>query len=175
MIEGWRRAGAEIVAFSPLADEAPDPQADAVFLPGGYPELHAGRLASNHAFLDGLRGAAARGAVVYGECGGYMALGRTLTDAAGRRRTPWPACCRSRPALPRAGSRLVIERLSSPARLLWARAGTAYRGHEFHYATVTGEGDSPLFEAQRRAATAPRRHRRLPRHGHGLLRPSRRL
>ncbi|MEP1171285.1 MAG: cobyrinate a,c-diamide synthase, partial [Alphaproteobacteria bacterium] len=45
LIEGWRRAGAEILPFSPLADEPPDAQADLVWLPGGYPELHAGRLA----------------------------------------------------------------------------------------------------------------------------------
>ncbi|MBL8833765.1 MAG: cobyrinate a,c-diamide synthase, partial [Rhodospirillales bacterium] len=45
-LEGWRAAGAEISFFSPLADEAPDPASDAVFLPGGYPELHAGRLAA---------------------------------------------------------------------------------------------------------------------------------
>ena len=52
------------------------PAPTAVYLPGGYPELHAGRLAANRAFLDGLRAAAERGAFIYGECGGFMALGR---------------------------------------------------------------------------------------------------
>ena len=55
VLSGWRRAGAEISYFSPLADEAPDGDADAVYLPGGYPELHAGWLAANRVFLDGLR------------------------------------------------------------------------------------------------------------------------
>ena len=85
LMEDWRAAGAAVVPFSPLADEAPDPDADAVYLPGGYPELHAGRIAGAARFLDGLRDAAGRGATVFGECGGYMVLGRGLTDADGRR------------------------------------------------------------------------------------------
>ena len=69
----------------PLADEPPDRGADAVYLPGGYPELHAGRLAANTLFLDGVRAAASRDAVIYGECGGYMALGDRLIDGNGVR------------------------------------------------------------------------------------------
>ena len=82
---GWRAAGAEIVPFSPLADEAPDGAADAIFLPGGYPELHAGTLAGNRAFMSGLRSAARNGVAIYGECGGYMTLGEALIDADGVR------------------------------------------------------------------------------------------
>ena len=84
VLEGWRRQGAELSFFSPLADEAPDPAADAVYLPGGYPELHAGRLAAAERFLAGLQRAAAAGTAIYGECGGYMVLGEALTDADGR-------------------------------------------------------------------------------------------
>jgi cobyrinic acid a,c-diamide synthase len=69
-IAAWRAAGADVVPFSPLAGETPDPDADAVVLPGGYPELHGGRIAANKAFLEGLRGAARRSAAIYGECGG---------------------------------------------------------------------------------------------------------
>src|SRR5690606_41512783 len=65
LLEGWRAAGAEIRFFSPLADEAPAADADAVSLPGGYPELHAGRLTGHAACLDGPRGAPARGATVF--------------------------------------------------------------------------------------------------------------
>ena len=85
LLEDWRAAGAAILPFSPLADEAPDAEADAVYLPGGYPELHAGRIAGAARFLAGLRAAAGRGAVLFGECGGYMVLGRGLADADGRR------------------------------------------------------------------------------------------
>lgn len=80
--QGWRDQGAELIAFSPLADEAPRADCDVCWLPGGYPELHAGALAAAANFRDGL----ARFAVtrpVHGECGGFMALGESLTDAAG--------------------------------------------------------------------------------------------
>src|SRR5258708_1712046 len=72
----WRVAGAGIIPFSPLADEAPDAAADAVWLPGGYPELHAGVLASAHAFRTGLQRSARRSIPIHGECGGVMLLGR---------------------------------------------------------------------------------------------------
>ena len=55
LLDAWRRAGAEILPFSPLADEAPDAAADVAWLPGGYPELYAGQLAANHNFKNGLQ------------------------------------------------------------------------------------------------------------------------
>jgi cobyrinic acid a,c-diamide synthase len=147
MLEGWRRCGAEILPFSPLADEAPDARADAVFLPGGYPELHAGRLAANQTFLGGLRAAAARGAAVYGECGGYMVLGRTLSDAEARGHTmagllPVETSFHTRRLS--LGYRTVKLVVATPL----GPVGTAFRGHEFHYVTVTNPGQSPLFEAR---------------------------
>ena len=147
LMEDWREAGAETVSFSPLADEAPDAAADAVYLPGGYPELHAGRIAGNRHFLAGLRAAASRGAVVFGECGGYMVLGRGLTDADGRRHAmagllPLETSFRER--------RLALgyrrARLAADGPL--GRAGTAYSGHEFHYCRVVSEDTGrPLFAA----------------------------
>src|SRR5690606_25380417 len=83
LFEGWRRRGAEISFFLPLADETPIQDADAIYLPGGYPELYAGRLAQAGRFQTGIREAATRGATIYGECGGYMVLGETLHDAEG--------------------------------------------------------------------------------------------
>src|ERR1700679_1189142 len=75
LTQGWRGAGAEIVSFSPLADEPPPSDCDVCWLPGGYPELHAGRLAAAARFRDGLaRFAETR--PVHGECGGYMVLGQ---------------------------------------------------------------------------------------------------
>src|SRR5579871_952461 len=82
LVQGWRAAGAEIVPFSPLADEAPPDDCDFCWLPGGYPELHAGRLAAASRFRDGLR-RFAETRPVHGECGGYMALGESLVDASG--------------------------------------------------------------------------------------------
>ncbi|MGY4320457.1 cobyrinic acid a,c-diamide synthase [Bradyrhizobium sp. JR3.5] len=99
MLEAWRAAGAEIVTFSPLADEAPDADADVCWLPGGYPELHAARLASNKRFLGQLR-AFAETKPVHGECGGYMVLGAALTDAEGVRHEMASLLGLLRPAMP---------------------------------------------------------------------------
>ena len=146
-LDGWRAAGAEVLPFVPLADEPPNPGADAVYLPGGYPELHAGRLAGNRRFLDGLRAAAARSAFVYGECGGFMALGRSLTDRAGERHAMaglLPVATSFAEPRRQLGYRRV--RLLEPGPL--GQAGTTYRGHEFHYASLIKAGDAPpLFAA----------------------------
>ncbi|MDR6291394.1 cobyrinic acid a,c-diamide synthase [Inquilinus ginsengisoli] len=147
LLAAWREAGAEILHFSPLADEAPDPLADAVYLPGGYPELHAGRLAANRRFLDGLRAASARGRAVYGECGGYMVLGTGLTDAEGQRHAmagllPVETSFAERRL--HLGYRRAVLAAATPL----GPAGTAWRGHEFHYASIRAEGPGEaLFEA----------------------------
>jgi cobyrinic acid a,c-diamide synthase len=145
LLQAWREAGAELLPFSPLADEAPAAEADAVYLPGGYPELHAGRLAANRVFLDGLRQAASRGAALLGECGGYMALGTGLTDAAGQRHAMAGLLpLESSFAAPRLTLGYRRARLAADGPL--GRAGAAFAGHEFHYATLAESGsDAPLF------------------------------
>ncbi len=146
-LAGWRRQGAELHPFSPLADEAPDPAADAVFLPGGYPELHAGRLAVNGRFLGGLRAAAARGALVYGECGGYMVLGERLEDGDG---TPHAM----------AGLLPVATSFANPRLHLGYRQaalvegcglgppGATFRGHEFHHCAELERRGPGLFRVR---------------------------
>lgn len=147
LLEGWRAQGAELLPFSPLADEAPREDADAVYLPGGYPELHAGKLAGNLRFLTGLAAAAARGTVIYGECGGYMVLGRGMIDTAGMRHAmagllPLETSFAERRR--QLGYRQA--RLAAPAPL--GKTGAAFRGHEYHYATIIDEGGgTPLFAA----------------------------
>ena len=144
VLEGWQGL-AEVATFSPLADEAPDGAADAVYLPGGYPELHAGRLAANGRFLDGLRGAAARGAVVYGECGGYMVLGRGLVDGSGRRHA-MAGLLPLETSFAERGLHLGYRRATLAGNTSLGRAGAMFRGHQFHYARILSEGaGEPLF------------------------------
>jgi len=136
---GWRAAGAEIVPFSPLAGQTPDQPADAIYLPGGYPELHAGTLAANTAFMDGLRQAARKGTAIYGECGGYMTLGTGLIDADGKRHAMaglLPVVTSFAERKLHLGYRHGALLADSPL----GKAGCAFRGHEFHYATVVSEG-----------------------------------
>ena len=136
LLDAWSRAGAEIVVFSPLANEAA-PAADLVYLPGGYPEIHAARLASKHRFLASLRGRA-----VYGECGGFMAMGDALTDADGR--------THAMAGLLRLETSFADRRLHLGYRRVRADAGPfagRWAAHEFHYATTVRARGAPLFEA----------------------------
>ncbi len=144
VLEGWRRAGAEILPFSPLADEPPAPDADLVWLPGGYPELHAGRIASAQRFLGGLRTHAAK-RPVHGECGGYMALGAGLIDKEGARHEMAGLLGLVTSYETRKfhlGYRRAV--LSSP--MPGFATGAALRGHEFHYSTILDQPDAPLAE-----------------------------
>jgi cobyrinic acid a,c-diamide synthase len=144
LLEGWRAAGAELTFFSPLEDQAPEGAANAVYLPGGYPELHAGLLAGNGVFLGGLRQAAARGAVLYGECGGYMVLGQGMEDAQGARHA-MAGLLGLETSFARRRLHLGYRRASLAAAGPLGKAGDAFRGHEFHYASILGETGAPLF------------------------------
>lgn len=147
VIDGWRAAGAEIFPFSPLADEPPDESADAVYLPGGYPELHAGQLAAAERFLSGVRAAAARNAAVFGECGGYMVLGHGLVDADGQRHA-MAGLLPLETSFAERGLHLGYRRVSLAAESPLGPVGAGYLGHEFHYARTLSEGPgAPLFHA----------------------------
>ena len=153
VLEGWRRAGAEISTFSPLADAAPSQSADAIYLPGGYPELHAGRLAAARSFLSGLRTAAERGAVVYGECGGYMVLGESLVDADGVAHA-MAGLLPLETTFAKRGLTLGYRTAHTLSDGALGLAGAGFRGHEFHYARVLREGEG---EALFRCADARER------------------
>ncbi len=145
-LEGWKAEGASLSFFSPLAGEAPEREAEAIVLPGGYPELYAGRIAGSHAFLSALRRAAGLGKPIYGECGGYMVLGESLVDQEGR-------------SHPMAGLLPLVSSFQKRQRALGYRsarllragpcgeAGSLFRGHEFHYASILAQEGEPLFAA----------------------------
>ncbi|MFC0242499.1 cobyrinate a,c-diamide synthase [Rhodopseudomonas telluris] len=152
LVAGWRAAGAEIVPFSPLADQAPDDSCDATWLPGGYPELHAGRLAAASRFMAGLR-AFAETRPVHGECGGYMALGAGLIDADGTRHAMAGLLGLETDFAQRKlhlGYRVAT--LHAPAA--GHAAGTVLRGHEYHYARVVSVSDEPLASIRDASGTA---------------------
>jgi cobyrinic acid a,c-diamide synthase len=121
-----RALGAELRFFSPLADPAP-PEADALYLPGGYPELHLDRLAANHAMKRAIRAHHAAGKTVVAECGGMLYLLESLRDAEGRRAEmlgllPGHAAMQSRLVA------LALQRLALPEGEL--------RGHTFHHSRL---------------------------------------
>ena len=143
LLDGWRAMGAELSFFCPLANEAPSADADAIFLPGGYPELHGASLAAANIFKTGLAAARDRNALIYGECGGFMVLGETLVDKAGQSHAMaglLPVTTRiDRPKRTLGYRRLVhAEALPWPGRL---------HGHEFHYSSTKQSRLTPLFAA----------------------------
>lgn len=141
----WRAAGAELLPFSPLANEAPAEDCDVCWLPGGYPELHAGRLAAAENFRTGLaRFAQTR--PVHGECGGYMALGEALTDADGVTHR-MAGLLSHTTSFEKRKMNLGYRQATLTAGGPLGPAGATIRGHEFHYASVTDPGsDAPFAE-----------------------------
>ena len=142
LVRQWRHAGAEIIPFSPLADEAPDATADAVWLPGGYPELHAGTLASANIFRAGLRTLAERSVPIHGECGGYMVLGRGIKDADGVRHE-MTGLLGVETSFARRKLHLGYRRARLERDCSLGAKGSEVFGHEYHYAsTVSVSGES---------------------------------
>ena len=139
MLNSWRAQRAQLTTFSPLSDEPPDPDADAVFLPGGYPELHAGQLSNAARFREGVKAAAERSATVYGECGGYMVLGERLRDAEG---VDHPMLGLLPVSTSFAEKRLHLGYRTASAQPAAPRLlRGSFRAHEFHHATIVEEGD----------------------------------
>ncbi|MBK5959990.1 cobyrinic acid a,c-diamide synthase [Rhodoplanes elegans] len=145
LIRAWRKAGAEIVPFSPLADEAPDHDADSVWLPGGYPELHAGKLASAARFNSGTLAAAERGAKIHGECGGFMMLGQGLVDADGTRHAML-GLLGLETSFARRKLHLGYRRAILKSDSVLGATGATLHGHEFHYATTLACPDEALAD-----------------------------
>ena len=146
ILSGWRDAGAELLPFSPLADEAPADGCDAVWLPGGYPELHADALANARRFKSGMAAAAARGVAIHGECGGYMVLGEGIEDSRGVRHEML-------------GLLGVETSFAKPQMHLGYRrarmngSGAEVVGHEFHFSRLLASSDEPLAEVRDAAGT----------------------
>jgi cobyrinic acid a,c-diamide synthase len=143
LMAGWRAAGADLCFFSPLSDEPPPQDCDVCWLPGGYPELHAGKLAGASRFLAGLR-AFAQTRAVHGECGGYMALGAALTDATGQT-FEMAGLLSVETSFARRKMTLGYRDATLAADCALGSSGARFRGHEFHYATIAVPGaDAPF-------------------------------
>ena len=139
-LETLARAGAECVFFSPMRDAAL-PEADALYLPGGYPELYAEALSKNEPLRRAVAAAVAAGMPTVAECGGFLYLGQTLADEAG---SVWPMAG----VLPgdgfRAGRlvRFGYADLTAREDSLLFRAGERVPVHEFHHWDSTCPGDA---------------------------------
>jgi len=119
-----RELGAQVTFFSPLADEAVPESADAVWLPGGYPELHMEALSKASRWHGSIRAAHAAGLPILAECGGMMAVAESITDKQGHSFT-MPAL------LP--GQVFMQQRLAGLGSQGMPTAAGEMRGHTFHY------------------------------------------
>lgn len=142
LVEDWDEQGAHLSFFSPMEDQGPPADCDAVYLPGGYPELHAERISSANTFKDGMLVAKDRGALIYGECGGYMVLGKALIDAAGRDHA-MTGLLELETSFAKRKLHLGYRRLVGNGFVL----GSQLAAHEFHYTSATKEAGTQLFQA----------------------------
>ena len=138
-LEAFRDAGAEVVFFSPLRDTALPENIGGLYLPGGYPELHARELSENTSLLREIKQKIESGLPTAAECGGFLYLGQSLTDAEGQ---SWPMVG-VLPGEAKDAGRLVrfgYAALSadSDSMLFWA--GESFPIHEFHHWDSTANG-----------------------------------
>ena len=137
-----REAGAEIISFSPLADEA-IPDSDAVYFGGGYPELHAEALSRNESMRSSVRNWAESGKAMYAECGGLMYLSQAITRDDNKYPMVGIFPFETRMLVkPRLGYREVTLREGS----IIGSAGEVRRGHEFHYSEIVGERAGSAYQ-----------------------------
>ena len=138
-LEAFRDAGAEVVFFSPLRDTALPENIGGLYLPGGYPELHARELSENTSLLREIKRKIESGLPTAAECGGFLYLGQSLTDAEGQ---SWPMVG-VLPGEAKDAGRLVrfgYAALSADSDSMLFRAGESFPIHEFHHwdSTVNG-------------------------------------
>ena len=143
LLEDWRQQGASLSFFSPLANEAPQTGVHAVFLPGGYPELYAGRLAGADDFKFAMSIARDRQTLIYGECGGYMVLGEGIVDADGTRHE-MTGLLNLETSFQQRKLHLGYRELEVDDFVF----GNSLNAHEFHYTTALKEEGTPLFKAK---------------------------
>jgi len=133
------RERAEVVAFAPI-DGDDLPECDGVYLPGGYPELHAATLAESPA-LDRIADRSADGLPVFGECGGLMALSESLTTTEDERHEMAGALPADVTMHDRYQALDHVE-LEANSNALTAASGATLRGHEFHYSSADVDADA---------------------------------
>lgn len=142
LLEAWHQAGAAILPFSPLGNEAPDPSADVCWLPGGYPELHVQTLSVAEKFINGLRQFSQTKAV-HGECGGYMVMGKSIIGTDGIE-YPMAGILGLQTSFESRKLHLGYRAATLHAAIPGYPSGSKIRGHEFHYASTTFQPDPPL-------------------------------
>lgn len=140
-LEFLRASGAHLLFFSPLNDEPVPPDADAVYIPGGYPELHCATLSKAQRWQNSMRDAYADDVPILAECGGMMVVADTLTDAQGQ---TWPMVGLIK------GEVVMQKKLAGLGMQAWDTADGELRGHAFHYSTLHTDAE-PIAQTVKRS------------------------
>ena len=146
ILRHWHSSGAELSFFSPISDEKPEKSADVIWMPGGYPELHAEKLTAAQNCFSAIRDHA-QTRPVHGECGGYMGLGKQLIDKEGKSHEMIGLLGLVTSYAKRKfnlGYRLA--EINSPVKIF--SENKKLRGHEFHYSSIIEQPDNPLFSVK---------------------------
>jgi cobyrinic acid a,c-diamide synthase len=140
-----REQGATIVPFSPLHDAHLPPDLDAIYLGGGYPELHAERLSGNTTMRSSIRAFAAEDKPIYAECGGMIYLSAQLKTADGT----YPMAAVLPFAMEMTGKLVHFgyATIELTRDCLLGTAGTTLRGHSFHYSRIVDDTSVPTAYA----------------------------
>ncbi len=152
-LEMLEESGAEIIRFSPLKDAGLPENIDGIYLGGGYPELHAAAIAANAHLKHQILENCGKGMPIYGECGGFMVLCKTLVDLDGREH-PMAGCfdftCRMSSGFRALGYREITLIRST----ILGAAGVSIRGHEFHYSHLDPHDRKTVYQALNRDRSA---------------------
>lgn len=149
--------GARLVYFSPLSGEGIPPEADGIYIGGGFPEEFAAVIAANQLFLGGLRTAAAAGMPLYAECGGYMVLARSLTDRTGTVHE-MAGIIPAHTVMQERRAALGYREVTALHDCLLLKQGERLRGHEFHYSVMSypeGAARTYAYESMGRGGCQP--------------------
>ena len=136
-LESLRRAGAEIIFFSPISDERP-PKCDGIYIGGGFPEVLSEPLSKNHTMKTSIKRLAEDGIPLYAECGGLMYLTRSIHD--GARRLPMVDLLDADTEMTKKMT-LNYTKARVVSRCILFAPGRMFRGHEFHYSKLSCTGD----------------------------------
>lgn len=144
LLNDWQKRGAELSFFSPVNDEAPSKDVDAIYLPGGYPELHAEKISTASKFHLGMIEAVSAGKTIYGECGGYMVLGQGIEDKNGKGHKML-GLLNLETSFAKRKLHLGYRRIEAIENFV---LGSKFAAHEFHYTSALKEEGEPLFKAK---------------------------
>ncbi|MGB1361060.1 MAG: cobyrinate a,c-diamide synthase [Alphaproteobacteria bacterium] len=147
IVQQWKSLGIEVSFSSYLRNDPVDEKADAIYLCGGYPELYLDKLVKGTDFKDSVLKHADKGTFIFGECGGFMALGKSITDKDGKKYETL-GLLDLETSFEKRKLQLSYRHMELLNDCNLGKKGDVYKGHEFHYSTIIHQSGEPLFKVK---------------------------